>query len=86
MGIITHRLSPTTVTKIFNNARIMKRTFKSLFIFAAAALTLAGCQKTENDIIQNDGPFKYSFAIAEDGTRAIIGDKNILLPDSGEFI
>lgn len=55
----------------------MKRTVKFFLALAAAALTLAGCQKTENEQLPQDGLYKYSFAIVEDGTRAEIGDNSI---------
>ena len=54
----------------------MKKIFKSFFVFAAAALTLAGCQRTETDQPGNEGVYKYTFAIADD-TRAVIGDSNV---------
>ena len=54
----------------------MKKTFKSFFVFAAAALTLAGCQRVEMDQPQQEGEYKYSFAIVDD-TRAVIGDNNV---------
>ena len=54
----------------------MKKTFKSFFVFAAAALTLAGCQRVEMDQPQHEGEYRYSFTIADD-TRAVIGDSNV---------
>ena len=65
-----------TVTKTFNQAKAMKKTFKSFVVFAAAALTLAGCQKVEMEQSRNEGAYKYSFAIVDD-TRAVIGDSNV---------
>ena len=56
----------------------MKKSIKSFFVFAVAALTLAGCQKAENEQpVQNEGQYKYSFTIAEDNTKAEIGDNSI---------
>ena len=54
----------------------MKKTFKSFFVFAAAALTLAGCQRVEMDQPQHEGEYRYSFTLADD-TRAVIGDSNV---------
>ncbi len=54
----------------------MKKIFKAFFVIAAAALTLAGCQKKEIEQPQNEGDYVYTFAIDEE-TRAVIGDNNI---------
>ena len=66
-----------TVTRIFNLIFTMKKSIKSFIVIAAAALTLAGCQKKEiEQPVQNEGGYKYSFAIVDD-TRAVIGDSNV---------
>ena len=56
----------------------MKNIFKSFFVIAAAALTLAGCQKKEIEQPQDEnvGEYMYTFTI-DDETRAIIGDSNV---------
>lgn len=55
----------------------MKNIFKSFFVIAAAALTLAGCQKKEIEQPQEiEGDYMYTFTI-DDETRAVIGDNNI---------
>lgn len=54
----------------------MKKTLKSFFVFAAATLMLVGCQKKEINQPQDEGGYKYTFAI-DDETRAVIGDGNI---------
>lgn len=64
------------VTRIFNRICVMKKAFKVFFVFAAAALTLAGCQRNEMEQSEQGGPYKYSFAIADD-TRAVIGDNSV---------
>ena len=64
------------VTRTFNRICVMKKAFKSFFVFAAAALTLAGCQRTEMEQSEQGGPYKYSFAIADD-TRAVIGANSV---------
>ena len=55
----------------------MNKTFKSFIVFAAAVLSLAGCQRAEMELPQQQGEYKYSFVIAEDDTRAVIGDSNV---------
>ena len=54
----------------------MKNIFRSFIVFAAATLTLAGCQRAEMEQPGNEGVYKYTFAIADD-TRAVIGDSNV---------
>ncbi len=55
----------------------MKNIFRSFFVIAAAALTLAGCQKKEIEQPQEiEGDYMYTFTI-DDETRAVIGDNNI---------
>lgn len=55
----------------------MKNTFKSFIVFATSALALAGCQRAEMEQPQRQGEYKYSFTIAEEDTRAVIGDSNV---------
>ena len=56
----------------------MRKFIKSLALVAVAAMTLSACQKEVELQKKNaDGLYEYSFAILEDGTKAVIGDSNI---------
>lgn len=58
----------------------MKKTFKtieSFLILAAAALTVVGCQKNVGEEPAQEGLYKYSFALVEDDTKAVIGDSSV---------
>lgn len=55
----------------------MEKTFKSLFFFTALALAFAGCQKNGTEPSNQEARYKYSFALIEEDTKAVIGDKSV---------
>ena len=55
----------------------MEKTFKSFFLFTALALTFAGCQKNGTEPSDPEARYKYSFALIEGDTKAVIGDKSV---------
>ena len=57
----------------------MKKTIKSMLLFAVAAMALNSCAKQEilEPAAQEKGGYVYVFNLASDDTKALIGDDSI---------